>query len=138
MALAPQGKQKKKGNGKAKAGNGGAGGGPSGKTAAAAGSSSGEASTSRGETSRPSTLPAAGASHRSTVDDAVQAVLPSADAASSAQQPAPQPQPAGGSKKVKERKERQRQRRVEEAREVLQAAMEAMAGTRCGIPLVSA
>jgi hypothetical protein len=55
----------------------------------------------------------------------VQAVLPSAEVASGAQQPAPQPQPAGGSKRdmQQQRKERQRQRRVEEAKEALQAAM---------------
>ena len=61
-------------------------------------------------------------------------VLPFAEAASDAQQP------AGGGKKEKERqrKERQRQRRMEEAREALQAAMEAMAlGARCVSPLWS-
>jgi hypothetical protein len=73
-----------KGRGKAKAGIGG---GPSSK----AGSS--EASTSQGEASRPST-----------VEDAVQAVLP---------------KPTGGSKRDMQRmrKERQRQRRIVEARE---------------------
>jgi hypothetical protein len=58
----------------------------------------------------------------------VQPVLSSAEAASDTQQP------VGGGKKEKERqrKERQRQRRTEEAREVLQVAMEAMAlGSRC-------
>jgi hypothetical protein len=61
----------------------------------------------------------------------VQVVFPWAEA-SDAQQP------AGGGKKEKERqrKERQRQRRMEEAREALQAAMEAMAlGARCVSPL---
>jgi hypothetical protein len=126
----PQGK----GKAKAKAGSGGAGGGPSGK-AAAAGSSSGEASTSRGEASRPSTLPAASASHCSTVEDAAQPALPSAEVASGAQQT--QPQPAGGGKKEKERqrKERQRQRRMEEAREALQVAIEAMLDARCVSPV---
>jgi hypothetical protein len=122
-----KGKQQK-GKGKA---TGGAGGGPSNK-AAAAGSSSGEASTSRGEGSRPSTLPSASAGIHTTVEDAVQAVPPSAEAASGTQQP------AGGGKKEKERqrKERQRQRRMNEAREALQAAMEAMAlGSRCVRPL---
>jgi hypothetical protein len=115
---------------KAKA-RGGAGGGPSNK-AAAAGSSSGEASTSRGQGSRPSTLPSASAGHRSVVEDAVLPELPAAEAASDTQQP------AGGGKKEKERmrKERQRQRRMEEAREALQVAIEAMAlGARCVIPL---
>jgi hypothetical protein len=117
-----------KGKGKAKDGGGG---GPSNK-AAAAGSSSGEASTSRGEGSRSSTLPSASAGLRSTVEDAVQAVLPPAEVASGTQQP------AGGGKKEKERqrKERQRQRRMFEAREALQVAMEAMAlGSRCVSPL---
>jgi hypothetical protein len=132
---AQKGKQPK-GKGKAKAGNGGAGGGPSGK-AAAAGSSSGEASTSRGEGSRPSTLPSASAGHRSVVEDAAQAELPSAEAASDTQQTEPQLQPAGGGKKEKERqrKERQRQRRMEEAREALQVAIEAMLDARCVSPL---
>jgi hypothetical protein len=115
---------------KGKAGNDGASGGPS-TQAAAAGSSSGEASTSRGKGSRPSTLPSGGASHRSTVEDAVQPALPAAEAASDTQQP------AGGGKKEKERqrKERQRQRRMEEAREALQVAIEAMAmGARCVEP----
>ena len=132
---APQGKQKKD-KGKVKAGSGGsggAGGGPSTK-AAAAGSSSGEAGTSRGETSHPSTLPSGAAALRSTVQPA----LPSAEAASGTQQTDPQPQPAGGGKKEKERqrKERQRQRRMDEAREALQGAIEAMlAGARCVSPL---
>jgi hypothetical protein len=71
----------------------------------------GETSTSRGESSRPRTLPSASAGLRGTVEDAVQAVLPSAEAASGTQQP------AGGGKKEKERqrKERQRQRRMDEA-----------------------
>jgi hypothetical protein len=123
-----KGKQKK-GTGKGK------GGGPSNK-AAASGSSSGEASTSRGEGSRPSTLPSASAGHRSTVEDAVQPALPSAEAASDTQQP--EPQPAGGGKKEKERqrKERQRQRKMDEAWEALQVAIEAMlAGARCVSPL---
>ena len=132
---AQKGKQPK-GKGKGKAGNGGAGGGPSGK-AAAAGSSSGEASTSRGERSRPSTLPSASAGHRSVVEDAAQAELPSAEAASDTQQTEPQLQPAGGGKKEKERqrKERQRQRRMEEAREALQGAIEAMLDARCVSPV---
>jgi hypothetical protein len=125
-----------KGKGKATAGNGGAGGGPSGK-AAAAGSSSGEASTSRGEASRPSTLPSTSAGHRSVVEDAAQAELSSAEAASFAHHADPQLQPAGGGKKEKERqrKERQRQRRMEEAREALQVAIEAMLDARCVRPL---
>jgi hypothetical protein len=63
------------------------------------------------------------------VEDAVQPALPSAEVASDAQ-----PQPAGGGKKEKERqrKERQRQRRMDEAKEALQVAIEAMlAGARC-------
>jgi hypothetical protein len=125
-----KGKQQK---GKAKDGGGVAGGGPSNK-ASAAGSSSGEASSSRGQGSRPSTLPPAGASHRSTVEDAVP-VLPSAEAASDTQQT--EAQPAGGGKKEKERqrKERQRKRRMDEAKEALQVAIEAMLDARCGIPL---
>jgi hypothetical protein len=66
------------------------------------------------------------------VEDAVQPALPVAEVASDTQQP------AGGGKKEKERqrKERQRQRRMEEAREALQGAMEAMAlGARCASPL---
>jgi hypothetical protein len=66
------------------------------------------------------------------VEDAVQPVLPSAEVAIDTQQP------AGGGKKEKERqrKERQRQRRMDEAREALQVAMEAMlAGARCVSPL---
>jgi hypothetical protein len=66
----------------------------------------------------------------------VQPVLPSAEAASDAQQT--QPQPAGGGKKEKElqRKERQRQRKMDEAWEALQVAIEAMlAGARCVGPL---
>ena len=57
------------------------------------------------------------------------------------QQSDPLPQPAGGGKKEKERqrKERQRLRKMEEAKEVLQGAMEAMAfGARCAVSLVSA
>ena len=57
------------------------------------------------------------------------------------QQSGPLPQPAGGGKKEKERqrKERQRLRKMEEAKEVLQGAMEAMAfGARCAVSLVSA
>jgi hypothetical protein len=126
-----RGKQPK---GKGKAGNGGAGGGPSGKTAAA-GSSSGEASTSRGEASRPSTLPAASASHRSTVEDAAQPALPSAEVASDAQQTQPQPAAGGKTEKERLRKERQRQRRMEEAREALQGAIEAMLDARCVSPV---
>ena len=121
-----KGKQHK---GKAKA-KGEAGGGPSNK-AAAAGSSGGEASTSRGVGSRPSTLPSACAGHSSTVEDAVQPELPAAEATSDTQQP------AGGGKKEKERqrKERQRQRRMEQAREALQVAIEAMLDARCVNPL---
>jgi hypothetical protein len=80
-------------------------------------------------------LPAASAGHRSTVEDAAQPVLPSAEVASGAQQT--QPQPAGGGKKEKERqrKERQRQRRMEEAREALQGAIEAMLDARCVSPV---
>jgi hypothetical protein len=127
-------KGKQKAKGKAKAGNSGEGGGPSNK-AAAAGSSSGEASTSRGEGSRSSTLPSASAGHRSVVEDAVQPALPSAEVASDTQQT--QPQPAGGGKKEKERlrKERQRQRKMDEAKEALQAAIEAMLDARCVSPL---
>jgi hypothetical protein len=69
---------------------------------------------------------------RSTLEDAVLPVLPSAEPASDTQQP------AGGGKKEKERqrKERQRQRKMDEAWEALQAAMEAMlAGARCVSPL---
>ena len=50
----------------------------------------------------------------------------------------PDAQAAGGSKieKERQRKERQRQRRMEEAREALQVAIEAMlAGARCVSPL---
>jgi hypothetical protein len=113
-------------NGKAKGG----GGGPSNK-AAAAGSSSGEASTSRGQGSRPSTLPSGSAVHHTTVEDAVQPVLPSAEVAIDTQQP------AGGGKKEKERqrKERQRQRKMDEAWEALQVAIEAMLDARCVGPL---
>jgi hypothetical protein len=106
---ASQGKQK--GKGKGKAGNGGAGDGPSNKAAAAAGSSR----------SAPSA--------RIAEEDAVQAVPPlAAEVACGAQQMQPQPPPAGGGKKEKERqrKERQRQRKIEEAREALQVAIEAM------------
>jgi hypothetical protein len=65
------------------------------------------------------------------VEDAVQPALPAAEVASDAQQP------AGGGKKEKERqrKERQRQRRMEEAREALQVAIEAMLDARCVSPL---
>jgi hypothetical protein len=122
-----KGKQpQQKGKGKAKGG----GGGPS-NNAAAAGSSSGEASTSRGQGSGPSTLPSGGAGHCSTVEDAVQPALPSAEAASDTQQP------AGGGKKEKERqrKERQRQRKMDEAWEALQVALETMAFARCASPL---
>jgi hypothetical protein len=66
------------------------------------------------------------------VEDAVQPVLPFAEASSGTQQP------AGGGKKEKERqrKERQRERRMEEAREALQVAMEAMSlGAWCVSPL---
>jgi hypothetical protein len=127
-------KGKQKAKGKAKAVNSGEGGGPSNK-AAAAGSSSGEASTSRGQGSRPSTLPPASAGLHTTVGDVAQPVLPSAEAASDAQQP--QPQPAGGGKKEKERqrKERQRQRKMDEAWEALQVAIEAMLDGRCVSPL---
>jgi hypothetical protein len=67
----------------------------------------------------------------------VQAASPLAEAASGTQQPDPQPQPAGGGggKKDKERqrKERQRLRRLQEVREMLDVAMEAMeqTGVRC-------
>jgi hypothetical protein len=65
------------------------------------------------------------------VEDAVQAELPSAEAASDTQQP------AGGGKKEKERqrKERQRQRKMDEAWETLQVAIEAMLDARCVRPL---
>jgi hypothetical protein len=65
------------------------------------------------------------------VEDAVQPVPPSAEAASDTQQP------AGGGKKEKERvrKERQRQRKMDEAWEALQVAMEAMLDARCVSPL---
>ena len=129
---AQKGKQPK-GKGQAKGGPR-AGGGPSNK-AAAAGSSSGEASTSRGEGSRPSTLPSASAGHRSTVEDAVLPVLPSAEAT---QQTEPQPQPAGGGgkkEKERQRKERQRQRKMDEAWEALQVAIEAMLDARCVSPV---
>jgi hypothetical protein len=120
-----------KGKGKAQAGSGAAGGGPSNKAAAAA-SSSGEASSSRGEASRPSTLPSGGAGHHITVEDAVQPALPSVEVTSDTQQP------AGGGKKEKERqrKERQRQRKMDEAREALQGAIEAMLDARCVRPYV--
>jgi hypothetical protein len=57
--------------------------------------------------------------------------------AEAVQQTEPELQPAGGGKKEKERerKERQRQRRMEEAREALQVAMEAMMDARCVSPL---
>jgi hypothetical protein len=66
----------------------------------------------------------------------VQPVLPSVEAASSTQQTEPQ-SAAGGGKKEKERqrKERQRQRRMEEAREALQVAMDAMLDARCVNPV---
>jgi hypothetical protein len=69
------------------------------------------------------------------VENAAQPVLPSAEVASGAQQT--QPQPAGGGKKEKERqrKERQRQRRMDEAKEALQVAIEAMLDARCVSPL---
>jgi hypothetical protein len=70
------------------------------------------------------------------VEDAALPAVPVAEAASDAQQT--QPQPAGGGKKEKERlrKERQRQRRMDEAKEALQVAIEAMlAGARCVSPL---
>jgi hypothetical protein len=126
------------GGGAQQKGKGGVGGGPTGK-AAAAGSSSGEASTSRGEASRPSTLSSGGASLRSTVVDAAQPALPSAEVASGAQQKDPQPQPAAGiSKKDKERlrKERQTQRKAEEARTALDAALDRMVteGEACAQP----
>ena len=107
--------QRKKGKGKAKAGSGGAGGGPSTKAAAAAGSS-GEGSSSQGS-SRPSAPPAR-IIGLSTEEPAVQAVLPSAEAASGTQQTDLQPKPAGGSKRdmQRQRKERQRLRRIEEAK----------------------
>jgi hypothetical protein len=65
------------------------------------------------------------------VEDAAQPVLPAAEAASDAQQP------AGGGKKEKERqrKERQRQRRMDEAWEALQVAIEAMLDARCVSPV---
>jgi hypothetical protein len=52
------------------------------------------------------------------VEDAAQAVVPSAEAASGTQQTNPQPKLTGGSKRDMQlqRKERQRQRRIEEAR----------------------
>jgi hypothetical protein len=108
------------------------GGGPS-NNAAAAVSSSGEASTSRGESSRSSTLPSGSAGLRSTLEDAAQPALPSAEVAIGAQQP----QSAGGGKKEKERlrKERQSQRKMDEAREALQVAIEAMLDARFVSPL---
>jgi hypothetical protein len=123
--LGAWGAPQKKGKGKAKAGSSGVGGGPSTKAAAAAGSS-GQASSSQGS-SRPSAPPAR-IIGLSTEEPAVQA----AEAPTGAQEP--EPQPAGSTKKDKERqrKERQRQRKMEEAREALDGAMEAMAlGARC-------
>jgi hypothetical protein len=134
MGAQQKGKQPK-GKGKAKAGSDGAGGGPSGKAAAAG--SSGEASTSRGKASRPSAPPAS-IIGLSTEAPAVQDTLPVAEAASGAQQADPQPPPAGGGKKEKERqrKERQRQRKMDEAKEALEGAIEAMLdGARCVNPL---
>jgi hypothetical protein len=68
----------------------------------------------------------------------VQAMLPSAEAASGTQQTDPSPKPAGGgggTKQDKERlrKERLRQRKLDEASLALQWAMEAIAehGARC-------
>ena len=120
--------------GKGKAASGGAGGGPSNKAAAG---SSGQGSSSQGS-SRIIASPAQPIGFR-TEEAAVQAAPPlAAEAAGDTQQTEPQPAGGGNTKKDKERqrKERQRHRRMEEAKEALQAAMEAMAfGTRCGSPL---
>ena len=122
--------------GKGKAVSGGAGGGPSTKAAAAAGSS-GQGSSSQGS-SRLSASPAQPIGFR-TEEAAVQAAPPlAAEAAGGTQQTEPQPAGGGNTKKDKERqrKERQRQRKIEEAKEALQVAIEAMAETAGGVEAV--
>ena len=122
--------------GKGKAVSGGAGGGPSTKAAAAAGSS-GQGSSSQGS-SRLSASPAQPIGFR-TEEAAVQAAPPlAAEAAGDTQQTEPQPAGAGNTKKDKERqrKERQRQRKIEEAKEALQGAIEALAETAGGVEAV--
>jgi hypothetical protein len=70
---------------------------------------------------------------------AAQAALPVAsEVASDTQQTKHELQQAAGSgkkEKERQRKERQRQRKMEEAREALQVAIEAMLDARCVIPL---
>jgi hypothetical protein len=69
----------------------------------------------------------------------VQAVPPlAAEAAGGTQQTEPQPAGGGNTKKDKERqrKERQRQRKIEEAKEALQGAIEAMDETAGGVEAV--
>jgi hypothetical protein len=105
-------------------GKGGTGVGPS--TKAAAGSSGQASSVS---SSRPSAPPSSTTTEASHAGPSL-----AAEAPGGAQQT--QPQPAGGGKKEKERqrKERQKERKMEEAREALQGAMEAMeetAGAGC-------
>jgi hypothetical protein len=122
--------------GKGKAVSGGAGGGPSTKAAAAAGSS-GQGSSSQGS-SRLSASPAQPIVFR-TEEAAVQAAPPlAAEAAGDTQQTEPQPAGGGNTKKDKERqrKERQRQRKIEEAKEALQGAIEAMDETAGGVEAV--
>ena len=123
--------------GKGKAVSGGAGGGPSTKAAAAAGSS-GQGSSSQGS-SRLSASPAQPIGFR-TEDAAVQEAAPplAAEAAGDTQQTEPQPAGGGNTKKDKERqrKERQRQRKIEEAKEALQGAIEAMDETAGGVEAV--
>jgi hypothetical protein len=123
--------------GKGKAVSGGAGGGPSTKAAAAAGSS-GQGSSSQGS-SRLSASPAQPIGFR-TEEAAVQEAAPplAAMAAGDTQQTEPQPAGGGNTKKDKERqrKERQRQRKIEEAKEALQGAIEAMDETAGGVEAV--
>ena len=123
--------------GKGKAVSGGAGGGPSTKAAAAAGSS-GQGSSSQGS-SRLSASPAQPIGFR-TEEVAVQEAAPplAAEAAGGTQQTEPQPASGGNTKKDKERqrKERQRQRKIEEAKEALQGAIEAMDETAGGVEAV--
>jgi hypothetical protein len=66
------------------------------------------------------------------VEDAVQPVLPSAEAT---QQTEPQPASGGKKEKERQRKERQRQRKMDEAWEALQVAIEAMLDARCVSPV---
>ena len=121
--------------GKGKAVSGGAGGGPSNKAAAG---SSGQGSSSQGS-SRLSASPAQPIGFR-TEEAAVQEAAPplAAEAAGDTQQTEPQPAGGGNTKKDKERqrKERQRQRKIEEAKEALQGAIEAMDETAGGVEAV--